>query len=290
MSFAAGLILVLVGTAGLLLAPSWNSDMGEIDLLITAIGALLLLYGSFSKSPAAVKKAEERNALRGLIAVVSFAMLTVGMLVVMIYFFGHIDDLRPYVPWAMAGLVLAAAGFYYGIAYQQDTDLVKLAPEIGFVPADTGPGSPDGQYDIKGVAGGLPTLVNLERYPSSRNAPASFSLYILCRTANPYGVELRIKPEGLADKLSGPTLAVPRWDWYSVRANNKELVMKKLPPARQSADSSFSDKYGFLSLEAKGTDFVFNFRREGYFSVDGKEYLLKLLADCSALAASFNQG
>ncbi len=290
MSFAAGLILVLVGIAGLLLAPSWSSDMGRLDLFIAAIGALLLLYGAFSKGPSAVKKAEERNALRGLVAVVSFAMLTVGMLVVMICFFGHIDDLRPFVPWAAAGLVLGAAGFYYGMAYQQDTDLVKLAPEIGFIPADTGPRGPDGQYDIKGTAGGLQTLVNLEQYPSSRNAPASFSIYILCRTANPYGVELKIKPEGLADKLSRPPLAVPRWDWYSVRTNNEELVMKKLPAARQNGDSSFSDKYGFRSLEAKGTDFVFSFKRDGYFSVDGKEYLLKLLADCSALAASFDQG
>lgn len=290
MSFAAGLILLLVGIAGLTLAPSWRSEMGQIDLFITALGALLLLYGAFYKGPSAVKKAEERNAFRGLIAVVSFALLTVGMLVVMVCFFGHIDDLRPYVPAALAGLVLAAGGFYYGMAYQQDTDLVKLAPEIGFAPADTGPGSPDGQYDIKGVAGGLPTLVNLERYPSSQNAPASFSLYILCRTANPFGVELKIKPEGLAGKLAGPALAVPRWDWYSVRTNNEELVMKKLPAARRSADSAFSDKYGFRSLELKGTDFVFSFKRDGYFSVEGKEYLLKLLADCSALAASFDQG
>jgi hypothetical protein len=265
-----------------------RTQEGIYGLGVALAGLLCVAYAALNKDSAAVKKAEIYNALRGLIGAVSFFMLVAGMLVIMICYFGHIDDLRPYVPLAFGGLALAAAGFYYGMAYQQDTDLVELAPDLGFTAADTGLAGPDGQYDIKGTVNGVQTLVNLEQGKAGRNRRSSFSIDILCRPANPRGLEFKMKPAGLMDQLAGTPPDLPGWNDFSIAASDPQLLAAAFEGLTPARNRSFSEEMGFLSMELNGSELVFHFNHDGYFDVDGKEYLSMLLKDCGMLAARFN--
>ncbi|PIS46826.1 MAG: hypothetical protein COT17_06640 [Elusimicrobia bacterium CG08_land_8_20_14_0_20_51_18] len=285
----AGGAIVVIGIIGILYGPQGTGPWSTGCIGAAALGLALMIFGGLFGVEEKLKKAVFSNFFKSAIAVVSFFAMMLGMLVIMIYYAGSIVDLRPWLPYAFIGLAAGVFGFYYGSAYKQNVEMLKLAEKIGLEPARTGMREPDGKYDIKGVVEGVEVLADLEEMPGSRNSPASFNLEILCRVGNPLGVKLKVSPEGALGGLAGGMSQVPYWDWYSVKTNNEGLILQVLPAARQSPGSVFGKNYGFLSMELKGGEFKFSFGKKGHFEPEGgQKYVKKITGECAALAKKFS--
>ena len=283
-----GPVIALLGLFLLRAAPSGWNNWTIAAAGITAAGFLFMAFGGLIGLDKKSFAAEFSNILKAAIGWIAFFALVSSSIAILVYYFGGIDDVKPYLNKLFALAAVSVFGIYYGFAFQQSVELVKIAGELGFEPAETGLGKADGRYDIKGFVDGVEVLANLEERTKGKHGPRYFVLDILCRVANPLAVELTVRPEGVLDRFSGKTVQVTYWDWFSVNTNNKGLALRVLPPFRQIKSGVFGAGGGFVSMELKGREFKFSFTKDGRFGVTyGKEYLKRATAECSLLAKKF---
>lgn len=255
---------------------------------LSGLGVVAFIFSTAFAVDPKYKKIQLANSVKMTVALISAGVFLAALCVVMLYYVGEIQDFKPYLVYAFAGFIPGVLGIYYGAGYQQDVDLVQMGDKIGFGPADTGPGSEDKYYDIKGKANELAVLANLEQMSGGKNTPAKYKLEILCRVENALKLEFKAGKGNIISSMSLKPGDVPSWDREQVIASNKEAAAQKLLNAKMAAQNVFSEDNGFVSMELKGKEFKFFFSNEGYFHEKyGPEHLKKIIGECSALAREF---
>jgi len=230
-----------------------------------------------------------RNVLRSLVAFLGFLLIFGGIMGGVLIFAGAFspDNKALYVFAAAAALLAGAAMTYYGLKYQQGPEGVAIGRELGFQDAGAG----DGVYDSKGGMNGVEVMFNVEQVAThtTRHAtyPAHFRLEVLCACANPRGLSLEIKPDGLLNfSLSGlPKIPhVDYWDNYDIRSNMPDVATGPLAAAK-AGDNVFSEQAGFSGLTLDGNELKLVFELEGYA---GTAYVRRVLDESSRLSAAFS--
>lgn len=251
--------------------------------IVIAAGALVLFgcWLIFGDST------ERRNGFRILLAGAGAAAIIISIVALILILSGAEDvpRLGAGTAKALAGLAAGALGVYYGVRYQQDMNAVELAEEIGFSKADSGLFRPDSFYDGKGTRNNIETLFNINQHGGSRYSGPCYSLEILCRVANPEGINLIAYPRrGRPIKFFLPpeVKGLPGWDWCTVRSSPAE-------PAAERLGRSFADFYrgtgDFDYLFLKGGKFKFVFSHDGWA---GKKFVETVINMSTILASRFN--
>ncbi len=228
-----------------------------------------------------------QNTVRSLVFLAGAAAAFSGFVAVMVYL-GEKER-----PGALLSSILGYAGMaggvlamIYGFRYHINSDLLQLAAEIGFAPADSGLTRPDGRYDLRGTVNGVEVLLDGSTYEATRNNRHSIALDVRCRVANTAGVRVAAYPGGLGGrplKALPPSVEhVPYWDWHSVHSEPPDAAERLLAGARSIPNTVFQDKYGFKFLEINGNELTCTFGREGYFTA---QYLRAIVTQAAALAA-----
>ena len=286
--YISGALSSAVGTAAWVLAPTRETAATDIPLALMLGGIMLIVAARIIYGDAVVR----RNAVRLVIAGISYLLVMGGVLVGGLALYGVFNppEARTWLECGIAGVILGIPGLYYGIKYHQDRESVAIGRELGFTDADSGPTSPDGAYDSKGVMNGMEVLFNIE--PSSGREPSSFLLEVLCRCANPSGVLLELRPVSSAhltlNPFSLPKLpSVPLWEDYEIRSNMPELVLKPLSEARHEHDV-FTAAAGFSGMSLDKEGFKFKFYIDGFVETADSAFIRKILEETSGLAAAFN--
>ena len=285
--YIAGALASVAGTAAYLLAPKGTSARTVIPCVMMIGGVLFILAARVFYGDAVVR----RNAAREVVSIISFLLMMGGLYSVGLTLYGVFDAAsgKRYLVLGTCGVLVGIAGLYYRMKYHQDREAVAIGRRLGFADVDTGPASPDTFYDSKGVINGMEVLFKLEQTGGSgTNYLSGFTLEVLCRCANPLGVRLKVHPEGfLGSTLSFSSLpkvpSIPYWDFYEVRSNLPDSILKPLSEARNKK-SIFTEEAGFsgMSLDEKGFKFIF--LKEGSVSM---AYVKKVIEATARLASAF---
>ena len=129
-----------------------------------------------------------------------------------------------------AGVFASIYAFYYGLAYQVNTDLVEMLRPLGFTLADGGPLAKAGRYDVCGSWEGVETLVNVTQTEREQDVPAGYYIEVSCAVRNWAGHRLLIHPKGYFNRPLGTPLLLPgaeapaEWGAYGVYCDYPEAV------------------------------------------------------------------
>ena len=286
--YISGALTSAIGTAVWLMARTRETAVMNIPLGMMLGGMFFIVAARILYGDAVVR----RNAARLIIAGISYLLVMGGVLVGGLALYGVFNppEARTRLLYGIAGVILGIPGLYYGIKYQQDREAVGIGRELGFADADSGPTSPDGEYDSKGVMNGMEVLFNIEQ--STGRDSSSYLLEVLCRCANPAAVRLEVHPENFARlSLHHSSLqtipAGPRWDHYEVRSNLPDLVLKPLSEAKDK-QNVFKAEKGFSGMSLDKDGFKFSFRIQGSAEYADMAFIKNILEETSRLAAAFN--
>ncbi|MEI7528987.1 MAG: hypothetical protein WCK76_08575 [Elusimicrobiota bacterium] len=192
----------------------------------------------------------------------------------------------------LIGLIaLGIYGVYYGVRYQQCPEGEQVGRELGFSPTVVGASSEDSYYTAKGRANAIETLVYILQNPAGRRTGAWYKVEVMCRAANPAGIELEIY-NGILNRplrfsLPPRVRGVAGWDNFVVRCNSPEAAARLLSAVMPDTNNVFKEGSGFLRLGLKGGKLQAYFRLNGFV---GTDYVAKAVEEVSKLAALANLG
>ncbi|MDA8131947.1 MAG: hypothetical protein M0011_10640 [Elusimicrobia bacterium] len=276
--YLTGALMVLGGAAAFFAGPNGVNTYSVSTFSLIPLGVLVVIGGKLLYGTPAVRS----NVLYGALALFSFLLVIGGIFLGVFIAAGAFspENSRPYGVLGLLGLIVGMAGAYFGMSRQRSGEGRAIGAKLGFVDA----GSGDGIYDSKGFMNGLEVFFDVDQRASSRGAPPSFMLQVLCRCPNSSGLRLSVKPENALGVSFGslPRVPdVPHWDFYDVRCDRPGEAMRILPPARREP-GIFSDAAGFTGMSLEGGEFKFSFTREGCVRT---EDVKKILEQVSLLAS-----
>ncbi|HBE88623.1 MAG TPA: hypothetical protein DDW67_05720 [Elusimicrobia bacterium] len=275
MGFAGAALFLLLGM------DSFNGY--TVAAVSMAFGAMLLAAAAEFAAGGSV---ERTNMFFSALKILSFFMMMGGSMLGVVVYVGAFES-GSGARWgalAAALFISGAAALYYGATRYKHGESLAIAREMGFVPS--GASGPEAVYDSKGILNGVEVLINLEQQEAYRNSPASFRLELLCRCANPSGLRLTVRPEGPLGLSFGslPRVPdVPYWDFYDVRCDRPEEVLKILAEAGREK-GLLVEKHGFRGMALNGREFKFTFGMNGYA---GADYVRRAAEAASLLASRF---
>lgn len=279
---AGGVLLAITGALLIFLSPP-GMGTGALGAGFCCAGCLLVGVWHYLGQDVP----RRRNVVRSLVFLAGAAAAFSGFVAVMVYL------AEKEKPGALLSAALGYAGMagglfamFYGYRYHINPDLLKLAADLGFAPADSGLTRPDGRYDLKGSILGVEVLLDGTSHESGKGRPATFSLDVKCRVANTAGAWVAAYPGGLGGRplkgLPPKVEHVSYWDWHGVHSEPPDAAERLLASARANSSTVFREKYGFKFLEIKGNELTCTFSGEGYFT---SAYVRAVAGQAAALAA-----
>lgn len=276
--YVAGVLLALGGVAAFFAGPNGVNTYSVSTFSLIPLGIAVVVSGKVFYGSPAVRS----NIIYGALALASFLMIIGGIFLGVFIAAGAFspEKNRPYALLGLLGVAVGMAGAYFGMSRQRSAEGRAIGARLGFVDA----GSGDGIFDSKGFMNGLEVLFDVDQRPPYKGAPASFTLQVLCRCPNTPGLRFSVKPENFLGVSFGSLSRVPdvpHWDFYDVRCDRPDEILRLLPPARREP-GVFSDASGFTGMSLEGGEFRFFFRKTGYITA---EYVKKIIEQVSLLAS-----
>lgn len=279
---------ILLGFYFLDKAPGGTRPATVIPFSAVLLGFLTLIAYHFFHGPSV----RRGNMTKLLIAGGSVIAMIFGVAALVGSLSGALDGPRygPGTVFGFLGVILGPLGLFYGLRYRTCESSVPIGEAMGMSPADCGPGSSDGHYDMKGRLGGLETLFNISEGRGSKHGPPMYYLEVLCRVSNPARARAAAWPGGFfsrpLSRLPPRLKDVPYWDRHSVHGEPAGPVTGALAGMRAGKDTILREQLGFRLLLLDEEGFKVSFMLEG---VPDKAEVLRLVKGTAALAAAFDR-